>query len=192
MFAYLLVWIINYKYSLFLTGWSLLFYTVFKWTTTLKWLKRINFTFLSWVAGYKDLSAPITSWPALGPKQPPSQWVTRQDKNKAIPIRAWWGVEGCRSFRLLEFLDNWRKNVARLSVLRPGRLYLQKIILVLISVRGWVEPRAVMRPEVLGQRKIPMTPSGIQPANFQLVAQCLNQLLYSIPLFNGYWFFFCG
>jgi hypothetical protein len=44
--------------------------------------------------------------------------------------------------------------------------------------------------EVLGQRKIPMTPSRTETANFQLVAQCLKQLLYLIPLFNGYRFSF--
>jgi hypothetical protein len=97
-------------------------------------------------------------------------------------------VEGSRRFRLPEFLDNRHTNEARLSILRPGSLYPQKIILVLISVRGCVEPRALVRPEVLGQRNIPMTPSGIEPANFQVVAQCLHQLLYRIPLFNGYRF----
>jgi hypothetical protein len=43
-----------------------------------------------------------------------------------------------------------------------------------------------VRPVGLCQRKIPMTPSGIKPATFQLVEQCLNQLCHHIPQFI-YW-----
>jgi hypothetical protein len=43
----------------------------------------------------------------------------------------------------------------RVPVLRTGRLYPQETFLVLISVKGIVDPMAIMRLEVLRQRKIP-------------------------------------
>jgi hypothetical protein len=58
------------------------------------------------------------------------------------------------------FHYNRHTNMVRLSALRPGNVP---------GTNFWVDPRII-------QRKIPMTPSGIESATFRLVAQCLNQL----------------
>ena len=72
----------------------------------------------------------------------------------------------------------WGSQISRQSAHESGKvvspthlppLPTWEIFLILISVRGWVEPG-------LCQWKIPMTPPGIESATFRLVAQYLNRV----------------
>jgi hypothetical protein len=58
----------------------------------------------------------------------------------------------------------------RLSASCAGRPLTPGRFLVLISVRGGVDPRAVVQLEELDQVKNPVTSSGIEPATFGLVS----------------------
>ena len=73
--------------------------------------------------------------------------------------------------------------VVRLSALGTGRLYTQEMLLVLISVRGWVDPRAIVRSVGFCQWKIPMTPSG----TFRFVVKHLNHWATAVALLSQYY-----
>jgi hypothetical protein len=75
----------------------------------------------------------------------------------------------------------------RLSALGAGRHLPPGRLLALISVRGWVDPRAIVLVVGLGKLKNPMTSSEIEPATFGLhsastnyaTAMAVSQIKYS-------------
>jgi hypothetical protein len=76
-----------------------------------------------------------------------------------------------QEFEAPRFQDSRHMKVVMLSFLCTGCLYPKEMFLVLISVRR----------EGLCQWKVPVAPLGIEPANFRLVAQSLNQLRHRMP-----------
>jgi hypothetical protein len=102
-------------------------------------------------------------------------------KAKAIPVTGCGGPQVCETLRLPHFLDNQLTDGGEAVSLMCQPLFTTRKIPELVSVRRWVNTRAIVQMEDLGQLKNPMTSSGIKPMTLQLVAQCPNQLCCRVP-----------
>jgi hypothetical protein len=97
------------------------------------------------------------------------------------------GPQGSEMSRLPHFLDNQLTDGGEVVSLMhwPPFTPLRRF-LVIISVRGRVNPWATVCLKELGELKNPVTSLGIEPATFWLAAQCLNQVHYHVPLASCY------
>ena len=60
-----------------------------------------------------------------------------KSKGKVIPLQAWTGPEGSRRLRLPDFKTIGTLKVVRLLALHTGRLYPQKILIIVLYVLLW-------------------------------------------------------
>ena len=95
-------------------------------------------------------------------------------------LKACSGPESSRKLRFPDFMTTAKEGGKFVSLTHRPPLP-QEILLVLIFIRDWVDPRARVRTKVLCQWKIPMTPSRIEPATFRHVAQRLNHCATAVP-----------
>jgi hypothetical protein len=96
--------------------------------------------------------------------------MKKKKKSKAIPVK---GREGHIGLSDVEHLTLSRQSVHSWRLVwQPyslAALYPQNL-LVLISVRGWVNPGVMVRLEGLGALKKSMISYGVEPATFLFVA----------------------
>jgi len=93
---------------------------------------------------------------------------TRYRHGQALRVPGVWGSQISR-----QSAHEWGKIVSPTH--RPP-LPPRKYSWYSFLLRGWYNPRAIVRPEWLCQ----MSPSGIEPATVRLVAQCLNQMCHRV------------
>jgi hypothetical protein len=147
--------------------WQYLFFS-FQTFTCFKTGPRLETTWGVWLLLVTPPTVEWLCWISLSFTQLLSQSL--HCKNKVIPVTGRGGPYCCEMSRLPHFLDNRLTDggeVVSLTRWPAGRPLSPGRFLVLISVRGWADPKTIVRLEGIGQLKNSMT-ARIEPATFRL------------------------
>ena len=143
---------------------------------------------LSWVISKRHSYLPISS--CCNSHSCSFRVYIKYKKGKSVPLQSWSGPEGSRELRFPDYMTAAQDGGKVVSPTHRPPLP-QEILLVLISVRGWVNPQGhSVIGRILCQLKIPLTPSGIEPATFRFVAQHLNHCATAVPIINIHTLFY--
>jgi len=99
---------------------------------------------------------------------------------KSVPLQARSGPECSRKLRFPDYVT-MTQDGGKVISLKHRPAFPQDMLLVLISVTDWIDPRTIVRSEGLCQWKIPVIPAGKEPATFRFAAQHLNHCPTAIP-----------
>ena len=126
---------------------------------------HINFSSYNFCGSLTNLSSTLTK----------SRLSLLEALGKAIPVRAWTGPQGSRRLSLPDFktADIWRWKICQpyaLAAFTP-----QEIFLVLISVRCWVDPRAIVRMERIMSMKNFSDTIGNRTSNLSACTRTRNK-----------------
>ena len=72
----------------------------------------------------------------------------KKGEGKAVPLQAWSGPEVSRKLRFPDFMTTAQDGCKVINLMHRPPLP-QEMFLLFISVRGWVDPRAIVRSEEL-------------------------------------------
>ena len=106
--------------------------------------------------------------------------VSSSEKCKTVPLQAWTGPEGSRKLRLPDFVTT-AQDGGRLSTSRTGGLYPKEILPVLISVRDWIDPKAIVRSEEFYANEKSIDTSWDRTSDLPIFSTVPEQLSYRGP-----------